>query len=130
METNELRLGNWIEQDLGEGKRSIPMYVSSIFDNYVYLDFNENEGDVWETDAKYLVGIPLTDEILSKLCTKESFGYYTLQPTNVCIDVAKRVGDDFYYIFCNLKVLKEVRYVHELQNIYFVLTSQELKIEL
>lgn len=64
--TNELMLGNLVEYAVGDGKRSIPMYVTAIFDDQAYLDFPGNEGDVWEIDEQYLLGIPITEELLEK----------------------------------------------------------------
>lgn len=66
MKTTDLKIGDWvcIKMSSPQGERlSIPMQVIGIFstfnnprpDDIVYLDFDGNEGDVWEEDVQNLV---------------------------------------------------------------------------
>ena len=42
---NELRIGNWVYDSK---YTQYPMQVVCVGSDYVYLDFEGNEGDVWE----------------------------------------------------------------------------------
>lgn len=66
MKTTDLKIGNHVHIKCSspQGERlSIPMQVVGIFssingaspDDTVYLDFEGNEGDVWEEEVKNLV---------------------------------------------------------------------------
>ena len=65
--------------------------------------------------------IPLTEEWLLKFGFKNNrLGLFD------CV----KVGDDIgYHIYFIGKHLKEVQYVHQLQNLYFALTGYELEIK-
>jgi len=63
MKAQELRLGQKVTFAFSNGKKSIPMIVTGIFttlsdinndDCDVYLNFEGNEGDVWEVRASEL----------------------------------------------------------------------------
>ena len=47
------------------------MYVRTIGEDYVYLDFDGNEGDLWESTPDKLQGIPITEELLTKMGAKK-----------------------------------------------------------
>ena len=132
IQANELRIGNLFAMN------DFPMYVEAIFRDTVYLNFEGNEGDVWEEDIKDLVPIPLTEEILIKAgfekCRKgyslnvggESFDYYIKgefvlwyhKNKGYSLDTISKSRDRFY------------NNLHELQNLIFALTGEEIKIEL
>ena len=63
IDTKDLMLGNWVYDG---DKTHFPMYIECIGTDYVYLNFPNNEGDVWETTPEELQGIPLTAELLTK----------------------------------------------------------------
>lgn len=59
MKVEDLRIGMTVvilmSCNGGNQRESIPMQVTGILDDgTVYLDFEGNEGDVWEEDAKNL----------------------------------------------------------------------------
>ncbi|WP_333615719.1 hypothetical protein [Bacteroides pyogenes] len=122
IKTNELRLGNWLEFEDG----GIPMFVSAIFDDTVYLDFDGNEGDVWEEDGKDMAGIPLTEDTLSQVFET----YAHKWELNDIIIVKDRLKDNVYNVHLGNTFIREIKYVHELQNIYFTLTGEELEMKL
>ncbi|MCE8977186.1 hypothetical protein K0F45_08665 [Bacteroides ovatus] len=74
MKTTDLHIGDWVHFKVGlhEDKLSIPMMVVGIFSSFsgispkdtVYLDFEGNEGDVWEEEVQNLVPCKTFDEIL------------------------------------------------------------------
>lgn len=64
IDLHELALGNFVY----DGDRTkFPMYVETIGEDYVYLNFDGNESDLWETTPEELQGIPLTGELLKKI---------------------------------------------------------------
>lgn len=74
MKTTDLHIGDWVHFKVGlhGDKLSIPMKVVGIFSSFsgispkdtVYLDFEGNEGDVWEEEVQNLVPCKTFDEIL------------------------------------------------------------------
>lgn len=138
MKANEIRLNNIFSQ------KGFPMYVEAIFRDTVYLNFEGNEGDVWEEDIKDLVPIPLTEEILLKAgFEKESeddkYGRVFLIPNTKYIIRVVNYGNpqkvDFGFSleisddkdWCSIK---RIYFIHDLQNTIFALTGEEIKIEL
>lgn len=63
MKANELMIGNWVYD--GDSTK-FPMYVETIGKDYVYLNFEGNEGDVFESTPEELRGVPLNGELLKK----------------------------------------------------------------
>lgn len=137
IQANELRLGNLFAMN------DFPMYVEAIFRDTVYLNFEGNEGDVWEEDIKDLVPIPLTEEILLKAgFEKESeddkYGRVFLIPNTKYIIRVVNYGNpqkvDFGY---SLEIsdnkdwcgIKRIYFLHDLQNTIFALTGEDIKIE-
>lgn len=112
-----------------------PMQVTSVGDDYLYADFEGNEGDVWEFDDNdnIPVPIPITREILEKngfewkesaydhdfdfalLWLKEKRTYIELRNFN------KTIAIWFDYIMPNDEVYADivfpVKYVHEMQQV-------------
>lgn len=120
MQANELRIGNIVEWNRK------PFKVCSIS-----MDIVENE--LWSKPLQEIHPIPLTEEILTEWC-----GY-------------KREVEDFFvndanadcsvYLFasssCRLAVGYDeyaigeiIEYLHQLQNLYFALSGEELQIKL
>ena len=120
IKTNELRIGNFVSINNG-----FEMLVHSIFQNdTVYLDFIPpliNESDVLEEDYKDLVAIPLTKEWLLKAGFERLFhtgSTYSLRYFNV-----SDFGENGIYLY---DVKQPIKYVHQLQNLYFAMTGEEL----
>lgn len=118
MKAKDLRLGNLVYY------QNYIMYVSGIFDNCVYLNFEGNEGDFLELNDEELKGIELTPYWLEKFgfefstyfkwWHKEKTNNYTIESIN----------------FSELKCMgTKIKYVHELQNLHFALTNKELEVK-
>ena len=132
MKAEELRLGNWV-------------YIS---DNYTHA-FYKQETQINIHNMMYLCGetkepldftfepIPLTEEILLKC------GFYETSNKDFIggLFALKQKGDGFYInketmSYCyfdyegNIEDIIKINYVHQLQNLYFALTNEELQIEL
>lgn len=124
MKANELRIGNFLEY----WKRNEIVEISAIHNGCLYANGYE-EGCLCYFQFK---GILLTKEWFKKLGftyyplpTKSGreVGYYTLKYGNRF----KINRSDDIYSFINFR--KEIKNVHQLQNLYFALTGEELTIK-
>lgn len=128
----DLCIGNYVY----DGDRTqFPMYVISLDINDVYLNFESNEGDVWESSYEDLCGIPLTEELLEKMGFYLNKLWWRKQDKGYAVDVS--VGLAYVQIekWVNGRIHSRctchgVRFVHELQNLFWNITKQQLKIEL
>jgi hypothetical protein len=119
MKAEELRLGNWVNPNF-------PMQVTCIYKDEILCDFEGNEGDMWEFDPKDLNGIPLTEEWLKKFgFEKDGPHWYWFSTKDRFTDIGYSYSIEEEVIeFHDLKV--PIKYVHQLQNLYFALTGKEL----
>lgn len=122
MKATELRIGNWISD-----RNMFEMEVSAVFKDEVYLDFEGNEGDVWEVSEGDLQPIPLTEEWLLKFGFKQCENYYWYRKGNVFTNMMVAnlcdTEDEEGFFVPNINT------VHSLQNLYFALTGEELTIK-
>jgi hypothetical protein len=129
---NELRVGNWILI------RDYPLLVKSISDkvglgNETTSDFIHDHFDYTDINP-----IPLTTEILEK-CEMVVHPNYSdcwtfiekefNLPATLCLCFCEnrwQAADQM----CNHAIGKPIKYLHQLQNLYFALTGEELPIDL
>ena len=145
----DLMLGNCVYDG---DKTQFPMYVQAIGEDYVYLDFEGREGDVWESTPEDLQGIPITEELLTKMgfwkIPKNHF--YELQfhkddtrKIRYAITLSLKVGianvteykEPELPVEAGLHLLQpsgtaRIKYLHELQNLFRCITKQELEVKL
>lgn len=124
MNAQDIRIGNLFSQ------KGFPMYVEAIFRDTVYLNFEGNEGDVWEEDIKDLVPIPLTEEILLKAGFEKEENPYLDNFNNDILSLSIYKGKVYYSLKSKTFIEIESNYLHQLQNLFFALTGEEIKIEL
>lgn len=121
MKAEELRLGNWVNP-------KFPMQVTCIYKDEILCDFEGNEGDMWEFDPKDLDGIPLSQEWLVRFGFENDF--IELQSPEITLNIASKVNGIWLYLDDSLSKmvfpLNLIKYVHQLQNLYFALTGKEL----
>lgn len=119
---NELRIGNLVEEKvLGYCK------VDTILRKTAQVSKDESQS--YSIDIKNLLPIPLTPELLIKCGLEEAnfknqlrfCGEFLIDNTDGSFDLI--IGD-------NEISLATVKYLHQLQNLFFSLTNTELKIEL
>jgi hypothetical protein len=128
MKANEIRLGNYYN-DNGEIKKISPNDIV----------------ELWEADRTWIKPIPLTEEWLLK------FGFITMDAEVDFMEYAKEFEEDSFrfslyndgglneandypfYITTTgqmkgweTEYKTEIKYVHQLQNLYFALTNEEL----
>ncbi len=140
--TTDLMLGNWVEFATGlhNDKRSIPMQVTAIFSDTVYLDFEGNEGDAFEEEETNLLGIPITEDVLNKASFKrvrvingKEYYYYLdgqeIYSTNRLSLIVENGVGVLYRPYNGSHILGFI-YLHQLQNAYFMLTGKRLEVKL
>ena len=124
MQANELRIGNWVNDMVGT-----PLKVVAITDDdrIIY----SADGGNYLFEIKYAKGIPLTSEILERCgfekgcLVKELNNEWMIYYNNgMWLQVEKA---EHPYI-CERKDLFHIKYLHQLQNLYYALTGSELEI--
>lgn len=138
MEAKELRIGNYYKYF--DGTINGYRYSQITLRDFAYI--GEADGDFKHYGFN---PIPLTEEWLLKFGFEKkdlkhtdgsiSKGLYYNYP---CVVDKARLSDDDEYSFCRLvpgginkyNFFTHFKYVHQLQNLYFVLTGKELKFTL
>lgn len=140
----DLSIGNWVY----DGERTqFPMFIRGIGEDYVYLDFPQNEGDLWESKQEDLEGIPLTEELLEKMGFKESYAegvkfhslffkvndkkhlHLSIRLDKQRADISEITQKNFPEAEVKLRShIENMRFLHELQNFLFLTTKQQLKV--
>jgi hypothetical protein len=103
IKASELRIGNYYNHN-GQIKTVTPNTIL----------------EVWEAERTWCKPIPLTEEILLKNLgfKKSSWGW---------IKNGVNIQKGFTLAFSSNKDSIEIKYLHQLQNLYFALTGQELE---
>jgi len=133
MENNQFRLGNWVKPINDSGKESFEGTVFCICGHLVSVWHNNNPYDFHLANP-----IDLTEEWFQKfgfdLIDNQYYSKHTQygglgitmkdhRPMALVVDESKPDG------VLRIVIGKQIKYVHELQNLYFALTGEELKIE-
>ena len=108
IKSNELRIGNWVQDEHGD-----IMFVYRIWQDGVELSADATGKDDIDYQDQELFGIPLSVDFLVK--NKYKTKHYTVMAR---FDKFQING-----------VKYEVKYIHQLQNIHFILTGEELLIK-
>lgn len=115
MEANELRIGNITKQGI----------VKNFYERGVHVGFGKCYG------FNDLEPIPLTEEWLKR------FGYVIIE-TNKCVEAFRenfrysiqQVENSEHWFWCDGQtVITNLKHVHQLQNLYFALTNEELTLK-
>lgn len=127
MKANELRIGNWIN-----APNLIPMCVKNIQPDYINRRIDA-EGVSGSYKLAEFSGIPLTPEILlkfgfenyknSSMITVKDCGFIEVE-NDGSVGVGDEDGHEAGHWFSSKKGV--CKYVHQLQNLYFDLTGEEL----
>lgn len=143
MKIEELRIGNLIqlspEKDWYPGG-DLTVVIESISNHGINYSNYPDCGIYWATLDNTFVGIPLTDEWFSNLGFdyhnengSKWFCKFPSDPYNV-VDISCENGEGYYLLYTDSEGYKHfqfevIKYVHQLQNLYFALTGEELKIK-
>lgn len=135
----ELRVGNWVDFTGNGGYGKVISINGEAFQDNVYLECEESFE--W-AEYKNLTPIPLTPEVLIAVrFMKDGFGSYNMdiEMFSCSLNQLSFSGDYLYLrqgksdkrhedslvVIWN-KDLMKIFYLHQLQNLYFALTGQEL----
>jgi hypothetical protein len=122
MKASELRIGNFVK-DKNAQYKTVNGF-STILATSIY---QFNLGDL-ELDA-----LPLTEEWLLKFGfvkePRDSGEVAFCMSENDCNVIIQDFGDGFLFIWELSFMGKPIKYVHQLQNLYFALTGKELEYE-
>jgi len=120
-------IGNYFTLD----EYSVYMYVTEIYNDLVYMSDVNNTGGL-ELYIKELKPIPLTEEILLKAGFERQRFIFSLNylrdcfsSCSFCISI---VEDKLFYDWLCANV--EIKYLHQLQNLFKVLTGNNLKLNI
>ena len=126
----ELAIGNWVYDD---DYSKFPMFVVTVGEDFVCLNFEGNEGDVWESIPEDLQGIPLTGELLEKCGFTLKDGLWRhkwgikVKPEAGFVFIENKDNEHWMYGTCTCK---DIWYLHQLQNLTRNITKKELLINL
>lgn len=70
--------------------------------------------------------IPLTPEVLERYGLKNDDGYYHNEDYSFSIEER---DNEYFYEYDGRNIGKGCKYLHQLQNLYFVLTGEELEVK-
>ena len=112
MKANELRIGNIIGSIHTDITWKVDLFLfNEIFDDQTYLD--------------HLKPIPLTEEWLLKFGFEKKKGYYDRYYYSIDgMDI--RIDGDMFETEVGECLYKSIKYVHQLQNLFFAHNDQEL----
>lgn len=116
MKASELRIGNWFKEDILE-----QTYAQITAEQI--LDFYEDPLD------DFYKPIPLTEEWLLKFGFISMYSNYTIKAGDYYNSIKQDCGKWIYSYDesdAGCYELKEIKYVHQLQNLYFALNDKEL----
>jgi len=119
MKANELRIGNYVNEEYG----GIYEVININSEGIDYVDLRKPTFKaIGRFDINSIKPIPLTEEWLVKL------GYDLISENHYGIlgHLIWKIEGRFY---CDKNGM-QLKYLHQLQNIFFALTNQELKINL
>lgn len=125
IDARELRIGNWIS-----GKNDPYMKVVSInVSGDVELRFNGVDSDYgdWHYEEGDLHGIPLSTEILVVAGFSRDGNHWYHR--NLSLPVQKTISGGEMVLVPNPLYCLSIEFVHQLQNLYYSLTGQELVIK-
>ena len=123
MKANELRFGNLVTWY--ETSNSIFTIEHITKDWIVMVSHHESGGSLTtRIDIESVVPIPLTEEWLVKLGF-DGYSKYILGGGRIRIKFVRN-GTRTQTSFKNVAIPRQIKYVHQLQNLYFALTGEEL----
>ena len=121
IQSNELRIGNWVKRNEYNAK-IIALSVSG-------LVAEREDGARYYGAIHALEPIPLTEELIEKQGWDKFDSYYNNGEIKIC------KNEDWWHLYIEDVIHRnviavDVKYLHELQNAYFVVTKKELEIKL
>lgn len=123
LQSKDFRTGNYVITTVGNGLYTVDPFIIKC----LYYDGNNQNSH--QFNEKLIEAIPLTEEWLINFGFKQVVLKTRNYWTNKVIEIRKgnkRDGYAFYLCHYHYMSLKKIDFVHELQNLYFALTGEEL----
>jgi hypothetical protein len=138
MKANELRIGNYVIWKDEESNDAILTVTGIVLNDCIWVEWEWENGekDYTECDFDSLKPIPITEDWLIKL----GFYEYDRMGENIFFSM-KQYNDMNWNLHFNRNILTvsfkdlvwnksfEIKYLNQLQNLYFALTGEELTIK-
>lgn len=130
IDIRDLTIGNWVFDGI---HTKFPMQITSLSEGYVTMSFPSNEGMYWESTPEELQGIPLTSELLEKIGFTFKDGLWRhkwgvkVKPEAGFVFIENKDKENWLYGTCTCHGIK---YLHQLQNLFYEISRTEFKIEL
>ena len=120
LKVSELRMGNYVNYDVMESVYK----VRGIGKDCLWLNGTEFGGP---GGIDLFSPIPLNEEWLVKLGFVRDGSYWSHPYLNLAIH--KTIHEEEVIMIPNRRFALDLKYVHQLQNLYFALTGEELEIQ-
>ena len=140
MTVNELRIGNIVQiknKQAREAACSLDVYVRGVSDNDMWGDTvlvqNACNENVYEALIKNIAPIELTEDVLLKCGFKSVSGDAMVHKINRHFRLEYALGEYVLRIKTDRhdsSYVRVVRSLHQLQNLYFAITGEELDVDL
>lgn len=124
MNANELRIGNYALGPLGE-IAIIDVIGNLNYPEYIHGSYKSESGTF--SGQNGFSGIPLTHEILEKCGFYWNDPFYEIKNPSAAglLKISYSEEDGYVYDF-----MTKLNYLHQLQNLYFALTGEELPVKI
>lgn len=134
LKANELRIGNWVSECPFVEEKHWHHKVDGLSKRWneksnkddIFIHFDN--GDLWDENETFC--IPITANWLSKfgfIIKDGKYGKDYYSPENFLFVITTR--HDGSIGFCWDDFTKEIKFVHQLQNLYFALVGEELVLQ-
>lgn len=122
MDVKQLRIGNWVAFNSNNPKDLVDKYCT--VDETVFIDYSQGY-DLYDP-------IPLTPEILEKAGFELKVNGRQILNINSLFEFGEsHEHPNSVILYCHCRCASShIQYLHQLQNLYFILCGKELQIEL
>lgn len=135
MEATDLRIGNLVDYE------NTTHVVTGIDGATIKSEWLKARHDSYKDDISEHLGILITEEWLARFGLKKMIGYSKETSKNKYLEVAWNDKDKWYVMFRNTHIgsstrylddyvclRTDLKYIHELQNLYFAISGRELEL--
>lgn len=133
MIVQDLKIGYTVCTVTSFGRLTMPMYIAGILnDGTIYLDFDNNEGDMWEVDIKDIAPVRITEDILNDCGFKRELNTemptYKIPDSTIESYIVATDNESTSFWLANAYNIKDtdssvgnktVKYLHELQELFY-----------
>ena len=133
MIAQDLKIGYWVCTVTSFGRLTMPMYITGIFNcGTIYLDLDNNEGDMWEVDIKDIAPVRIDEDILNDFGFKRELNTetptYKIPDSTIENYIVATDNECTSFWLANAYNIKDTdssvgsktfKYLHELQELFY-----------